>query len=290
MFERHGVRFEDMTDVQRQRAHDLVKASLSQAGYTTATSIMELETTLGALEEAERAAAARSGGRGPQVIPRDPLNYFVSVFGEPGTTGKWGWRLEGHHVSLRFAVDRGTTVLSSTPQFFGSNPAEVREGPKKGLRILGVQEDTARALLAALDDKQRASAIVDPKAPGDIITMIKVQADPLNPSGLAAAQMTSAQHTLLMKVIDAYSSQMLPEVAADRMKKLQAAGIDKITFAWFGPVEKGKQYYYRIQGPTFLIEHNNTQNDGNHVHSVWRDFNGDFGRDLLAEHMAMYAH
>jgi len=290
MFPRNGLALKDMSQAQQQKAHDLLKASLSQAGYKTATATMANETLLGAIEAAARAAAAASGGRGPAMIPREPDNYFFSVFGEPSTKARWGWRLEGHHVSLHFAVDGGKMAVSSTPLFFGANPAEVREGPDKGMRILGAQEDTARALLAALDANERTTAIVQPTAPGDIITMTKVKADPLNPSGLASAQMTGPQRELLMKIIESYSSQMLPEVAAERLSKIRAAGPDKISFAWFGPMEKGRKYYYRVQGPTFLIEHNNTQDNGNHVHSVWRDFNGDFGRDVLAEHMAMYRH
>jgi len=290
MFERHGLTIKEMTEPQRQKAHDLLKASLSQTGYNIATATMNNETLLGTVEEAERATAARSGGRGPAVIPRDPENYYVSVFGEPGPNAQWGWRLEGHHVSLRFAVNGSKAAISSTPLFFGANPAEVKDGPQKGQRILGAQEDAARALLASLDQTEKVTAIVAPQAPGDILTMTKVKADPLNPSGLAAAQMTPAQRDLLSKLIDTYSSQMLPDVATERVGRVRQAGLEKVSFAWFGPVERGQKYYYRVQGPTFLIEHNNTQNDGNHIHSVWRDFDGDFGRDVLAEHMAMYRH
>ncbi len=290
MFPRHGLPLKEMSEPQRQRAHDLLKASLSQAGFKTATSTMANETLLGAIEAAARTAAAASGGRGPAMIPREPDNYFFSVFGEPSAKSRWGWRLEGHHVSLHFAIDGARMVVTSTPLFFGANPAEVREGPDKGLRILGAQEDTARALLASLDSTQRATAIIQPTAPGDIITTTTVKVDPLNPSGLGAAQMAPAQRDLLTKILDAYSSQMLAEVAAERMAKIKEAGLEKVSFAWFGPVEKGQKYYYRVQGPTFLIEHNNTQDNGNHIHSVWRDFNGDFGRDLLAEHMAAFPH
>jgi hypothetical protein len=290
MFPRHGLPLKEMSEPQRERARDLLKASLSQAGYKTATLTMQNETLLGAIEAAARSAAAASGGRGPAMIPREPDNYFFSVFGEPSAKARWGWRLEGHHVSLHFAIDGSKMVVTSTPLFFGANPAEVREGPDKGLRILGAQEDTARSLLAALDATQRAAAIIQPVPPGDIISMTTVKVDPLNPSGLAASQMTPAQRELLMKIVDAYSTQMLAEVAAERMAKIRDAGPDKISFAWFGPLEKGQKYYYRVQGPTFLIEHNNTQDNGNHVHSVWRDFNGDFGRDILAEHMAAFPH
>jgi len=296
-FERHGLPFKDMTEPQRQRARDLLKVSLSQSGYQTATSIMALESVLGVIEDQQRAAAAAAAaagngrGTGPAMIPRDPVNYFVSVFGDPSSRAGWGWRLEGHHVSLHFSVDNGKMAMTSTPIFFGTNPAEVPAGsPQAGLRILAAEEDAGRALVTALDVAQRTTAVYRPMAPNDIATSNMVNITPLDPPGLAASAMTPAQRDLLMRIISTYSSAMLPEVAADRMAKITAAGTDKITFAWAGPVEKGQRYYYRVQGPTFLIEHNNTQNNGNHVHSVWRDFNGDFGRDLLAEHMAAVAH
>ena len=176
-------------------------------------------------------------------------------------------------------------MIFSTPTFFGTNPAEVREGEKKGLRILGPAEDTARALLDSLDQTQRAKAVLPGDAPGDILTMNRYPVDPLAPAGLPATEMTDRQRTLLMAIVDVYSSQLTPEVAALRMSKLRQAGTDKIVFAWAGPAVRGQKHYYRVQGPTFLIEYDNTQNDGNHVHSVWRDFAGDFGRDLLREHI-----
>jgi hypothetical protein len=216
----------------------------------------------------------------------------VTVFGDPGVKGQWGWRIEGHHVSLRFAVDNGKMQVSSTPQFLGSNPAEVPYGygPYTGLRVLAAQEDSARALLMSLGEKTRAVALVAPTPRGDIASATTVKLEVPAAVGLPAADMTAAQRGMLMKIIDAYATIMPADVAADRLAKIKAAGVEKITFAWAGATEKGQRYHYQIQGPTFLIEHNNTQNNGNHVHSVWRDFNGDFGRDLLAEHMAAYRH
>lgn len=294
-FERHGLPLKDMTEPQRQLARRLLEASLSQNGYQTATAIMALETVLGALEDQQRAAAAAApaagrGRGGPAAIPRDPVAYFFSIFGDPKAAAGWGWRVEGHHVSLHFAVDNGKMQVTSTPLFFGTNPARVPDGPQAGLRILGPQEDAGRALVESLDASQKAVAVYQANPPGDIATSNNVNINPLTPPGLAAAAMTPAQRDLLSKLIDTYGAAMLPEVAADRMEKVRAAGMEKITFAWAGSLEKGQRYYYRVQGPTFLIEHNNTQNNGNHVHSVWRDFNGDFGRDLLAEHMAAFAH
>lgn len=283
-FPRNGLMLKDMNETQRQRAHDLIKAALSQRGYMTASAIMELEATLGDIEN-----RARQKGEAVESMVRDPEKYYFSVFGTPSTKETWGWRVEGHHVSLQFTIVKGNLIASS-PTFFGSNPAEVREGPKKGLRILGDQEDTARALLMALNQSQRTKAIIQGTALSDIVTENKVEVSPLSPVGITADAMTPQQRDLLMKVINVYTSRMADDIAAERTAKLQKAGIEKIAFAWAGETERGKKHYYRIQGPTFLIEHDNTQNDGNHIHSVWRDFNGDFGRDLLREHLASVAH
>jgi hypothetical protein len=285
-FPRKGLLVRDMSEAQRKLAHDLLKSGLSQRGYLTASSIMDLEAILGDLERAQRAANPSRPGN---ALERDPLKYFFSVFGTPSTRDTWGWRVEGHHVSLHFTVVNGTLVAAA-PTFFGSNPAEVREGPKKGLRILAAEEDAARALLMSLDAAQRAKATIDAAAPNDMVTMANVNISPLAPTGIAADALNAAQRELLMKLIDVYTGYMAPDIAADRLAKLKRAGLEKIAFAWAGEVERGKKHYYRVQGPTFLVEYDNTQNDGNHIHSVWRDFDGDFGRDLLREHLKSNPH
>ena len=287
MFPRKGLLIRDMTAPQRSLAHDLLKSGLSQRGYMTASQIMDLESVLGAMERAEREGGR--GGESARALERNPEKYFFSVFGTPSTKDTWGWRVEGHHVSLHFTVVNGSLVTGA-PTFFGSNPAEVRQGPKKGLRILGVEEDAARALLESLDAAQRTRAIINTIAPNDMITMANVDITPLSPIGITAEAMTPAQRELLMKLVDVYTGYMAADIAADRATKLKKAGVEKIAFAWAGETERGKKHYYRVQGPTFLIEYDNTQNDGNHIHSVWRDFNGDFGRDLLREHLKSIAH
>jgi hypothetical protein len=292
MFPRNGLTIKEMTDAQRKLAHDLLRASLSQRGYLTASSIMDLETVLGALEAAQRAAAASPVPDAPPrtaPIVRDSERYFFSIFGTPSAKDTWGWRVEGHHVSLHFTVVNGAMVATS-PTFFGSNPAEVRAGPKKGLRILGAEEDAARDLLASLDASQREKAVLDKTAPADMLTMANVDIKPLAPAGLMAAMMTADQRDKLMKLLDVYIGFMPADVAAERLARVKKGGVDKIGFVWAGPLERGQKHYYRVQGPTFLIEYDNTQNDGNHIHSVWRDFNGDFGRDLLREHLKTVAH
>ena len=211
------------------------------------------------------------------------------MFGTPSGREAWGWRVEGHHISLNFTVANGTAV-ASTPSFFGTNPAEVPEGTKKGMRILAQEEDAGRALLLAFDEARRAKATINATAPNDIVTTNSVKIDPLAPAGVTAAEMTPAQRDLLMKLIDVYTSSMAGDVAADRMARIRKAGVEKIAFAWAGANEHGKKHYYRVQGPTFLVEYDNTQNDANHIHSVWREFDGDFGRDILREHVKSVAH
>jgi hypothetical protein len=275
-FERNGLQIKAMTEPQRKLAHELLKTGLSARGYDTYTKIMQLESILREVEQ----------GRGPT---RDPEGYRFSVFGTPAVKGTWGWRVEFHHISLHFDVVNGTAI-SSTPSFAGANPAEVKDGPQKGQRTLAALEDTARALVSSLDQGQRKTAIFNEVALNDIVTGNALDIKPLSPEGLKASAMTGAQRDQLLKVLDAYAGLMTTEVAADRMAKVKKAGIENVAFAWAGSIERGQKHYYRVQGPTFLIEFDNVQNDGNHVHSIWRDFNGDFGRDLLREHLKTSTH
>ena len=287
MYPRKGLLVKQMTEPQRKLAHDLLKAGLSQRGYMTASQIMDLESVLDAIEAAQRARG--TSAEAARAMERDPVKYFFSIFGTPSTHDTWGWRVEGHHVSLHFNVVNGS-IVAAAPTFFGSNPAEVRDGPKKGLRILGAEEDGARALLESLDASQREKTIFKKDAPGDILTMANVKIDPLAPEGIPMSELNANQRALLTKLIEVYTGYMAADIAADRVARLKKAGEDKIVFAWAGPVERGKKHYYRVQGPTFLIEYDNTQNDANHIHSVWRDFSGDFGQDLLREHVKSVAH
>jgi len=275
-FPRNGLPIKEMTEPQRKLAMALLQSGLSARGYQTYTSIMALENILRAIE-------------GGQRFKRDPEAHRFSIFGTPDAKGTWGWRVEGHHVSLHFTVANGTAI-ASTPSFAGTNPAEVRDGAEKGKRVLALQEDTGRSLVMALDATQRTTAVFTTTAPGEILTNNTLNINPLSPEGLKVSAMTPAQRELLMQVVDAYAGMMTADVAADRLAKIKAAGIENVAFAWAGPLERGQKHYYRVQGPTFLIEFDNTQNDGNHVHSVWRDFKGDFGRDLLREHLQASAH
>jgi len=210
-------------------------------------------------------------------------------FGEPGDGNTWGWRYEGHHISHSWTVINGT-LSSTTPQFFGTNPAYVREGSEAGERVLNAEDYLARTLLGSLSDEQVADAIIADEAPDDILTTSDREAAMQEDVGVAYSALNGDQQATLWALIEEYAAVQPAPVAAERLSKVRAAGLDGIKFAWMGSVMEGEPHYYRVQGPTFLIEYDNVQNTANHVHSVWRDFDGDFGRDLLAEHYQRYPH
>lgn len=268
---RKGLPLKEMTPAQREAAHKLLSTALSAKGMKQSSQIMnDLELVL--------------RGEGPNAsMTRDPELYYFTVFGSPGDKTAWGWRVEGHHLSQNFTIASGT-LTSWTPDFYGANPAEVLEGSRKGLRVLAGEEDKAFALLRALDAQQKQAAVLQDTVPNDIITTNSRRVNPLKPDGLAAARMTAAQQTLLRALIGEYTSRMVDEIAAERMRRINAAGFDKVSFAWIGADALHEPHYYRVQGPTFLIELDNVQSSGNHIHSVWRDFNGDFGDDVLKNH------
>lgn len=263
---RNGLPLEEMTPAQRSAALALVKAGTSGDGYTQATTIMSLESILHELEK-----------NGAMI--RNPEWYFFAVFGKPSKTGKWGWRVEGHHLSLNFTVENGK-VVSSTPCFFGANPATVQGGPRKGLRTLAPAEDLARDLFKALDEGQKNVAHQE-KQFAEIAGRTK---DPNvgAPVGLAASKMAAPQREILGKLIQSYADRLPPDIGEAEMKQVKEAGLDQVYFGWAGDLEPGKAHSYRVQGPTFVIEFLNVQADSagnaaNHIHSAWRNLKGDFG-------------
>jgi hypothetical protein len=266
---RKGLALHDMKPYQRQLALAMLAAGLSQRGFIKATTIMSLDELLLVLEPAPR---------------RDPDNYYVSIFGEPSETGEWGYRFEGHHVSQNFTLVNGK--IQGAPSFFGSNPAEVMDGPRKGLRALAGEEDLALAAINSLNPEQRKVAIFDAKAPADILTTNSREAALKGqPSGISASAMTPAQRAKLQDLLEEYCSNMPDQIAELREAQIKKAGTN-IWFAWAGGTEPHQPNYYRVQTADFLVEFDKTQSNGNHIHSVWRDFTNDFGRDLLKEHYA----
>ena len=270
---RKGVALGEMSEPQTKAAHALMASALSDNGYRKARSIIDHEAILGRVE------AASGVGR----FDRDAGLYYYSVFGNPGTDEPWGWRVEGHHLSLNYTIVDGETV-SPTPSFFGANPAKVLSGPEKGLRILKEEEDVARDLLLSLDPGQRDQATLYPAAPSDIITRSSPRVEIGDAVGLLASAMSGEQRGKLMALIGVYLERKPADLAASALEKLKSEGLDAIRFGWAGSHHPGQGHYYRIHGPSLFVEYDNTQDMANHIHSVWRDVEGDFGRDLLAEH------
>jgi hypothetical protein len=268
---RKGLPLADMTPAQRDAAFALLKTGLSTSGFTRAESIRSLELVLRAMEKRDS---------------RDPEQYFFSIFGTPGDKS-WGWRYEGHHLSQNWTVATGKAV-STSPAFFGANPATVMDGPQKGTRALAAEADLGWAMLEGLQGHSRQIAVLAGAAPTEIITANSRKAAMFENAGLSAKEMSNQERGLLMRLIDAHASAQHPDLAAARMAAIKTAGLENIRFVWIGATENkpGAAHYYRIQGPTFLIEYDNSQNNANHQHIVWRDFKGDFGDDLLAEHYA----
>jgi hypothetical protein len=270
--ERKGLQLRHMTPYQRHLATALLASGLSQAGFIKAVTIMSLEDVLKVMENAKEEY-------------RNPEKYYFSVFGTPAPTGLWGYRVEGHHISQNYTVTNGEVICA--PSFFGSNPAEVRVGPRKGLRTLAAEDDLGFALIDSLDDHQREVAIVNPKAYADILTSDKrVAALQGQPSGLPAPKMKSHQLDALRALVEVYARNLPDDLARQRMEMLDKSARD-IHFAWAGGVKPGEPHYYRVQTPFFLIEMDNTQDKANHIHSVWRDLTREFGGDALRSH---YAH
>ena len=324
-----GLPLGELDPAQQQRVHRLVATGLSVPGYATASTIMGLENTLDAVE-GWRSTFFRD--RGPSARGRDPLLYFISIFGEPGGPAPWGWRFGGHHISLHYTVVDGR-VVAPTPTFFGANPAESRLVGPGVLRPLAGEEDLGRELLHALDAEQQATAVLAPAAPWDLVmgnrsTVTEGVLPPYNweifreqmseadsearrarharteqslgltlehlealryshvPKGLPAARMTEPQRQVLAALIRQYIGRMPDEIAEIEAARLTGPTLDAVHFAWAGSFEHRRPHYYRLQGPRFLVEYDNVQDDANHIHSVWRDPEGDFGADLLAQHYA----
>ncbi len=266
---REGLPLKEMSGAQKDLAIALLRSGLSARGAAKAEAIIALENVLRELEGGAR--------------HRDPSLYYVTIFGQPGPDAPWGWRFEGHHLSFNFTLPDADHIHFA-PSFMGSNPAEVPHGPKKGLRILQEEDDLARTLVKSFDAAQRQIAVISTRAPRDIITGNDRKISPLSPAGLPAAQMTADQRAQLIVLVKIYVDRWRPDVAAEAFAEIEEAGLDQIAFAWAGGFERGQANYYRIQGPTFLIEFDNTQNQANHIHTTFRDFKNDFGRDSLREH------
>ncbi len=270
--ERNGISFRDFTDKQRQAALDLLKISLSEQGYQKAINVMALEAVLREVES-----------RGQDDNYRDPLNYYLTIFGYPGADKVWAWRLEGHHISINFSSSNGE-IVSSTPTFWGSNPAIVRTGRMAGRQILKSETDLGFTLINSFNSAQQKIAVIAQKAPAEIVTGNHRVAELQEPAGLGYSGMNDSQKKLFLQLLNVYVKNYQLGFAKKLMAKIESSGLDKLSFAWAGSLQPGTGHYYRIQGPMLLIEYDNIQNNANHVHTVVRDLSNDFAEDILKEH------
>jgi hypothetical protein len=267
-FPRNGISISEMNTIQKRNLDALIQSFLSERGFTRTKNIMSFEDLLRDLE----------GGNSSRIAE----HYFIAIYGMPGKDSTWGWKFSGHHLALNFTIVNGK--LAFAPFFFGVNPSEVKDGTRKGTRLIKEEEELGFELVNSLTPDQKQKAIIRENAFGDIITGASEEVNPLVPEGIFAKDLTFEQKITLNKLIVAYLLSMRADVSKVRMQKITAEDINNISFGWAGGTEPGKPHYYRVQGKSFLIEFDNTQNRANHIHSVWRDFKGDFGRDLLREH------
>jgi hypothetical protein len=263
---RAGIPLRAMNAEQQAAAFGLVGSGLSERGVELAHGVIELEG----------------------VLRRDQGLYFVTLFGVPGAA-PWGWRFEGHHISVN-TTELGSHGQIVAPLFIGADPARVPRGPNAGMRLLADEEDLAFELLHMLDPQQRERAIIAARTSGDIVTRSDPAVRPMAFAGLPAAAMTAAQQRQLRRLLELYAHRMADEAAREQLDRIERAGFGRLHFAWAGSARPGAPHYYRIHGPTVLVEYDNTQNNANHIHTVWRDLENDFGGDLLREHYSQHAH
>ncbi|MFN8253738.1 MAG: DUF3500 domain-containing protein [Ferruginibacter sp.] len=271
---RKGVCLKDLDSTQKANIYALIKGFLSDKGFTRTKEIMDNEYYLKELE--------------PNIIHRIPENHFIAFYGNPEKDSVWGWKFSGHHIALNFTIVNGKLAFS--PVFFGVYPAEIKEGQNKGRRIIKDEEDIGFELINMLTAEQKFKAIFQSKSFNDIVTTNSIQVGPLDPVGILANDMSVEQKSVLNKLIASHLSSMPTEIAEMRMKRIVSEDFNQIRFGWAGGLAKGLPHYYRIQGKIFLIELDNTTHNANHIHIVWRDFNGDFGIDLLKEHYKKSKH
>lgn len=274
---RNGLPLRELNNDQHNAAMELLRTALSDPGFKKTTSIIKLEAVLREVENAS-----------PDY--RDPGKYYFSIFGDPKDS-IWGWRLEGHHISFNFS-SQNNELVSATPGFLGANPAVVLSGPEKGLQILKDETESGFAFLNSLDTKQKEKAIITSTAPADIITANSRKAMISDPQGILYSELNSGQQKIFMQLLSLYVNRYKRPFAMQMIKDIEAGGLNKLQFAWAGAQQPGlgNKHYYRIQGPTIIIEYDNTQNNANHVHTVIRDLKNDFGGDQLLEHYKSHKH
>ena len=274
---RKGPRFHDFDETQKTAAMDLLRSSLGEEGFRKSKEIMSLEKILRVIENDDH-------DKMPDGRPRrDPLNYHFSIFGDPSSGSPWGWRFEGHHLSLNF-TSTDNKITSSTPTFFGTNPGTVKITGHKEKEVLRAETSLSFELVNSLSPEQLKKTLFAEKAPPEIFTENKKRVENIEQKGIFYNDLSAEQQKMLMQLIDLYLSNFEKGFLKSYRNKIEKAGIENISFAWAGSLKPGIANYFRIQGPVLLIEYDNTQNNANHVHTVVRDPTNDYGEDSLKKH------
>ncbi|MGI9530021.1 DUF3500 domain-containing protein [Lutimonas sp.] len=274
MWPRKGIWLKDLTQQQKELVFILLHDHVSEAGFKKILGIIDLENVLVEM--------------GQDKGFRDPDKFFVAIYGDPSKDKLWAWSFEGHHLSLNFTIT--DKHVSMTPRFIGANPATIPVGKRKGERPLEAEEDIAFELLNSMDSNQRVKTIFSNRSYFEIVTSNATEVGPLRPVGIKYSELKKDQQDHLLKLIQVYLSAMPEDIAAKRMKEIEQEKLAEIRFGWAGATEMGKGHYYRIQGKSFLIEFDNTISSANHIHTVWRDFDGDFGNDVIRKHYLESSH
>jgi hypothetical protein len=278
---RKGIPLRELSPAQREAGLNLLRTALSDTGFNKTIAITQLENVLKVVEN-----------RGATDDYRNPEKYYFSLFGNPSVDSVWGWRFEGHHVAFNFSSDNNQLV-SATPGFLGSNPAIVLSGPEKGKQVLKDETELGFALLHSLGATQIKKAVIDDKAPGEILTAASRKAMINDLKGILYSDLDPAQQIIFMQLLSLYIHRYNQSFAVGMMHDIESAGLNNLRFAWAGDQQQGgpgHPHYYRIQGPRIIIEYDNTQNNANHVHTVVRDLKKDFGGDELLEHYKKHKH
>lgn len=274
MWPRKGILLKDLERKQKELFFIMLQDQLSEAGFKKILRIIDLENVLVDL--------------GGDSEFRDAEKYFIAIYGDPLKDKLWAWSFEGHHISLNFTIS--DKEVRMTPRFMGASPAVIPSGKRKGERTLVKEEDLGLQLINSMDSSQRLMAIFSDRSYIEIVTSNATEVGPLQPVGIKMSSLNEDQKIVLISLIEEYLATMPEDVAKRRMKQLKEENLDEIRFGWAGATALGQGHYYRIQGKSFLIEFDNTFGEANHIHTVWRDFMGDFGKDLIKEHYVQSSH
>jgi len=292
MAQRPGIWYGELSEESKIQFHHLLTTLLSSQGYLKITGIMQLDDILNIIYE----TAYRNKEIDDELIKEirglkwDYTNYYVSVWGNPYNQEPWGFKLEGHHISLNCSVIG--EHFSVTPFFLGTDPAEVHTTKYAGIRVLSKEEDYGFRLINSLSEQQQAIATLSKEVPGDIITNPQSEQRITTYEGIKASELKPEQQRFLKYIIEEYINNLEHEKAHEYLHKFYETSLDSIYFAWIGSYVSQKPHYYVINTPYFLIEYDNMgfQRNGNHIHSIWREKGNDFGEDILKEHYLEHKH